>query len=212
MKHVSETSQQPENSQPVAKATAGTAGTAEPAKKLTKKEKRRRAQRKQLLTVLAIAAVAAVIIGAVFAYTKWQDNRVATLPQDQRITAVVNGEETELAPYRACELDDKDCQNGEPVTLDTAGASEITLKLPKDVYDHDWAMLKIFDDPGANEEKYYKADEAKEVTIPLESEQTTAENAKPKLAVLEIHSMLVGLDSNGDQTPYNVVWSIAPSQ
>ena len=77
MKHVSETSQQPENSQPVAKATAGTAGTAEPAKKLTKKEKRRRAQRKQLLTVLAIAAVAAVIIGAVFAYTKWQDNRVA---------------------------------------------------------------------------------------------------------------------------------------
>lgn len=117
MKHVSETSQQPENSQPVAKATAGTAGTAGTAKKLTKKQKRRRAQRKQLLTVLAIAAVAAAIIGAVFAYTKWQDNRVATLPQDQRITAVVNGEETALAPYRACELDDKDCQNGEFVSL-----------------------------------------------------------------------------------------------
>ena len=204
MKGVTEDSASTNNEKPNPDAAAP--------KKLSKKQKRRKAQRRHLLTVLAVVAMVAVVVAAVVGYNRWKDGHVETLPSEQRITAVVNGQETEIAPYSACEIDDADCQQqeGQPFELDLQGAKEFTLKLPKDVYDHDWAMLQIFDDPGANTEKYFAADEAQEVTVKLESERTAEDNTTPQVAVVEIHSMLIGLDSNGDQTPYNAVWSITP--
>ena len=143
MKGVTEDSASTNNEKPNPDAAAP--------KKLSKKQKRRKAQRRQLLTALALVAMVAVVVAAVVGYNQWKDGHVETLPSEQRITAVVNGQETEIAPYSACEIDDADCQQqeGQPFELDLQGAKEFTLKLPKDVYDHDWAMLQIFDDPGA---------------------------------------------------------------
>lgn len=193
-------------------APASTAmhGSTAPMKKLSKKQRRKRAQRKNILTMVAIVAMVAVLVGAAVAFNNWQNNRITTLPQDQRVIAVVDSKETPIAPFSACELDDASCTPNMPVEVDLTGVSEFTLKLPEDVSNHDWALLEIFDDPGANSEQYFAADEAQEVTVPVESPKTAEDGTHPKLAVVEIHSMLVGLDSQGEQSPFNVVWSIKP--
>lgn len=184
--------------------------------KLTKKQRRRKAQRKQALTFLALIAVVAVVISGVLWFNNWSNNRVDTLPADQRITAVVGdgdgAKEIEIPPYSACELDDKECKPSDPFALELDGASEFTLRIPEDVYDHDWAMLKIFDDPGANQDLYYAGNENTEVKVAVKSEQTAEDGSTPTLKVVEVQSLLVGLDADGEQTPVQTVWSIEVKQ
>ena len=38
------------------------------------------------------------------------------------------------------------------------------------------------------------------------------DGSTPQLKVLELHSMLVGLDDNDEQTPYATIWSIEIAQ
>lgn len=179
-------------------------------KKLTKKQRRKKEQRKQLLALLAIVVLVLVVVGGVLLYNQWSDKRVKTLPSEQRIVAVVGGKETEIPPYSACEVGDQDCKGDKPFELEIGDAEEFTLKLPQDVFDHDWAMVQIFDDPGANVEQYFKANESEEVTVSVESDKETEDGSVPRLTVLEIQSLLIGLDASGEQTPVNTVWSIAP--
>lgn len=186
--------------------------SAKPAPKLSKKQQRKRAQRKQLMTMGAIVALVVVVIGGVLLYNRWQDGKVETLPQDQRITAVVDGEEHEIAPYSVCELDDPDCEPSEPYKLQVGDAKKVTIKPPEDVYDHDWSLLQIFDEPGANQDNYYKGYEREEVTLDLEASMKADDGSPPQLKVLELHSMLVGLDDNDEQTPYATIWSIEIAQ
>ncbi|WP_293792141.1 DUF2771 domain-containing protein [uncultured Corynebacterium sp.] len=186
--------------------------SAKPAPKLSKKQQRKRAQRKQLLTMGAIVVLVVVVIGGVLLYNRWQDGKIETLPQEQRITAVVDGKELEIAPYSVCELDDRDCKPSEPHKLEVGDAKEVTLKLPEDVYNHDWSLLQIFDDPGANQDNYYKGDERQEVTLKTEADVKSKDGSTPKLKVLELHSMLIGLDDNDEQTPYATIWSIEIAQ
>lgn len=178
---------------------------------LTKKQRRQKEQRRQLLFGLAIVVLVAVVVLAVLGYNKWKDEQVETLPQDQRIVAVVDGEETEVAPYSTCEVDAPKCEPGAPHRLDLKGAKEFTLKLPQDVYDHDWALLKVYDDPGANTDDYFKANEKQEVNVKLDAERKSGDGSTPKLAVVEIQSLLIGLDKEKNQTPVTAVWSFEVS-
>ncbi len=193
--------------------TSDDTSEAQPApKKLSKKARRKRQQRRQLMIFLAIVAVVAVVVAAVLGFNKWRDKRDTKSPEDQRIVAVINGKETEIPPYSTCEIDAKDCGQGKPFELDFGGAEEATLKIPKDVYDHDWSMLKIFQNEGANSEDYFRANEQKEVKISLKSEKKDDSGKASPLTVVEIHSLLVGEDDQGEQAPVATVWSIAPKK
>lgn len=183
-----------------------------PAPKLSKKQQRKRAQRKQLMTMGAIVALVVVVIGGVLLYNRWQDGKIETLPQDQRIIAVVNGEEHEIAPYSVCQLDDPDCKPSQPYKLHVGNAKKVTIKPPEDIYNHDWSLLQIFDEPGANQDNYYKSYEREEVTLDLKASLKADDGSTPQLKVLELHSMLVGLDDNDEQTPYATIWSIEIAQ
>lgn len=186
--------------------------SAKPAPKLSKKQQRQRAQRKQLLTMGAIVALVVVVIGGVLLYNRWQDGKVETLPQEQRIIAVVDGKEHEIAPYSVCQLDDPDCKPSKPYTLHVGDAKKVTIKPPEDVYDHDWSLLQIFDEPGANQDNYYKAYEREEVTLDIDASMKTKDGGTPTLKVLELHTMLVGVDDNDEQTPFATIWSIEIAQ
>ena len=176
------------------------------------KQRRKAEQRKQLITMLSILALVVVIVGAVLGVNWWQNNREGTLPEDQRVVAVVGDEEVEIPPYSTCEIDDPDCKPGKPFELDFKGQDEVTLRIPEDVYDHDWAMLSIFDDPGANDEQYHKANETTETTVRLKSEKKKSDGSNPELTVVEIHSLLVGRDADGEETPVATVWAISPAE
>ncbi|RAV34284.1 DUF2771 domain-containing protein [Corynebacterium heidelbergense] len=180
--------------------------------KLSKKQRRKRQQRKQLFAAVAIIAVVAAIVGGVLVFNSWRSKQIGTLPADQRVTAVVDGKETEVAPYAACELGVDGCGQGKPFELPVGGAKEITVKVPQDVADHDWSLLKVYEDPGANSEDYFKPNEMHEVTIPLVSDKKSQDGKNPSLTVVEIHTVLVGKGKDGDQSPFGTVWSIAPKR
>ena len=146
------------------------------APKLTKKQRRKAAQRKQLLMFLGVIVLVAVVAGAVLGIQKYMDSRDGTKPADLRFTAVsADGEETELAPWSIWADGDERTNDEDPSTLDIPADGEITLKLPSDVYDHDWTLLQVYDDEGANSSSSYAANEAKEVTIEGSSSLTDDE-------------------------------------
>lgn len=178
---------------------------------LTKKQRRKKEQRRQLMMGAAILLAVAVVVAAVLGYNAWKDGQVETLPEEQRIVAVVDGEEQEVAPYSTCAVDAADCQPGEPFKLQLDGAKEFTLKIPRDVYDHDWALLKVYDDPGANTDDYFTSNERQEVTIKIDAERKSEDGSTPQLAVVEIQSLLIGLDAEKNQTPVTAVWSFEVS-
>lgn len=191
-------------------APLGAGATKESAsKKMSKKARRRQRQRKQLLAMASLLLVVVVIIGGVILYNKWAEQRIETLPQDQRITAVVDGREIAVPPYSACEIGSTECNPGEPFELKVGDAKEFTLKIPQDVADHDWSMLKVYPDPGANTEDYFKSNEVTELKIQTKAEKASSDGSHSPLQVVEIHSMLIGKGAEGDQAPYATIWSLA---
>ena len=193
--------------------TVNSSGSTSPSsqpRRLTAKQRRKQEQRKQLITAASIIVLVLVVIGAVLGFNQWSKNRDGTDPADLRVIAVVNGEEFEVPPYQTCELDDKDCAPGEPYELELKGADKFTLRIPEEIHDHDWAMLHIFDHPGANTEEYHKSYETTEVEVLTTSEKRPEDGAAPMLNVVEIQSLLVGRDADGEETPISAIWSIAP--
>lgn len=182
------------------------------APKLTKKQRRKAAQRKQLLMVLGVIVLVAVVAGAVLGIQKYLDSRGGTKPADLRVTAVsADGEETELAPWSIWADGEARTNDEDPSTLDIPADGEITLKLPSDVYDHDWTLLQFYDDEGANTSNSYAANESKEVTIKGSSDLTDDDGNHPRLIGLEIQSVLID-DSGDEEEPVVAVWSIAPKE
>ncbi len=182
------------------------------AEKLSRKAARRKEQVRALLLAVGVLAITAIVVGGTMLYMQWKDAQIQTLPQDQRIIAVVDGKEISLAPYSTCELDDPDCQTGTPTVLQVGDAESFTLRIPEDVYNHDWSLLKVYDDPGANREQYFTSYEADEVEVVVGADVVSADGSEPKLVVVEIQSLLVGLDSNEDQTPIATIWSLEIQQ
>lgn len=180
--------------------------------KLTKKQRRQQAQRRQLMTfgaiVLLVVIVAVVVLGA----QHYLNSRDEKAPQDLRITAVTaDGEETELAPWSIWADGDVRTNDDRPSVIDIPADGGITLRLPSDVYDHDWTLLQFYEDEGANSSDSYAANEAKEVTVNGSSSSTDASGNHPRLIGVEIQSVLI--DSSGDEEePVVAVWSIAPTE
>jgi hypothetical protein len=185
----------------------GAAQPAQPAQpKQTKKQRRKALQRRQLLTFLIIVILVAVVAFIVWRVQTRPDKETA--PQDLRITAVVDGQEQEISPYSVCAIGQQDCKPGEPTTLSIPADGEVTLKLPGNVSDGEWQLLQIYDDPGANVDHTYTANEKSEVTVKGSSDQTNDEGKHPRLAVVEIHTWALG-KQDGEEQGYTVVWSVA---
>lgn len=184
--------------------------TAEAPRKMSAKQRRKAEQRKQIKVVLSIVVLVAIVVLAVLGFNWWRGRHNETMPEDQRIIAVVGDEEVEIPPYAACEFDDDDCDQREPFELDFKGQKSVTLKLPQDVYDHDWALLRVYDDPEMQKNEYHKANETPEVTLSAQSPEKKKDGKHYQLTVLEIHSLLIGQDSDGEETPVSTIWSISP--
>ncbi|MFE1514371.1 DUF2771 domain-containing protein [Corynebacterium bovis] len=174
----------------------------------SRKQRRRKAQRRQLRVMAVIAVLVVVVVVGAIGFQRWWDSRPGTPPRDLRVTATVGGESRDIAPYSACPLDDADCHGDAPARIPLGPDDSATLSIPGEVSDHDWSMLTIYDDPAANREQYFTADQTDSVTVAGRADSAKADS--PRLTVVEIHSLVVGTDDAGAETPYAVVWSIAP--
>lgn len=151
--------------------------------------------------LIMVVAVVAVVAGSI-AFQNWWNNRPG--PEPGTVTIKANGQE--IKPYMVCEPGVA-CPEGEVPKIAVGPDDALKIELPKEIYDHDWSLLKIYDDPAANSQQYFKANEAKETEVKGSADG----EPRPRLVVVEVSTVLIGHDANGVETPYTVVWSINAS-
>lgn len=163
-------------------------------------------RKKNILQIIGLIVAVCVVIGISFAFQQWWNSRPGTAPQEVAVTVTVSGAEpVQLTPYMVCEPG-VECPEGTLNPLPIADTDTVEIAVPKDIYDHDWGMVAIYDDPAANTETYHGAYEAETASVPatVDLDGTTA-----RLLVVEINSVLIGTGSDGAETPFSTTWSIA---
>ncbi|QPK79754.1 DUF2771 domain-containing protein [Corynebacterium lizhenjunii] len=170
---------------------------------------RKEAQRKSLLQLLALViAVVVIIVGAVLVQN-WLNSRPGKDPAEVSITAQVGDESLEVFPYLSCEPGTQ-CPEGTVPHLEVGADQTLVLELPEDIARHQWKLLTIYDDPAANDEQLHGAGETTRVEIPGSVAAIEASSGKPaRLAVVEVSTVLIGTDADGEETPKATVWSLS---
>ncbi len=169
----------------------------------------KQARKKSLLQFLALIIAVAVIVVAVVLFQKWRNDRPGPEPQDVTITATVGSDTLDVAPYSVCEPG-TDCKEGEVPNLTVGPDDTLKLEIPEAISNHEWSVLSIYDDPAANDSTAHGANETTSLDIPGSVppiEASTGE--RPKLMVVEISTLMIGHDANGEETPMQTVWSLS---
>ena len=169
----------------------------------------KQARKKSLLQFLALIIAVAVIVVAVVLFQKWRNDRPGPEPQDVTITATVGSDTLDVAPYSLCEPG-TDCKEGEVPNLTVGPDDTLKLEIPEAISNHEWSVLSIYDDPAANDSTSHGANETTSLDIPGSVppiEASTGE--RPKLMVVEISTLMIGHDANGEETPMQTVWSLS---
>ncbi|MGV0362780.1 DUF2771 domain-containing protein [Corynebacterium minutissimum] len=169
----------------------------------------KQARKKSLLQFLALIIAVAVIVVAVVLFQKWWNGRPGPEPQDVTITASVGDETVEVSPYSVCEPG-TECQEGEVPNLTVGPDDTLKLDIPEAIYNHEWSVLSIYDDPAANDSTSHGANETTSLEIPGSVDPIEASTGeRPNLMVVEISTLMIGHDANGEETPMHTVWSIS---
>lgn len=168
------------------------------------------ARKKSLLQILALIIAVVIIVVGVVVFQKWWNGRPGPEPSEVKISASVGDNSIEVAPYLVCEPG-VECPEGEVPNLTVGSEDTLRLELPKDITDHEWRILTIYDNPAANDEKIHGANETESVDIPgsVSVPGEDGKDSKSKLMVVEVSSLMIGTNDAGEETPYTAVWSLS---
>lgn len=170
---------------------------------------RKEARRRSLIQVLVMLVAVVIIVVGVVVFQNWSNSRSGTQPQDIVITATVGDTSMEILPYQVCEAG-AECPEGEVPNLTVGPDDTLTLDIPSDLASNQWQLLTIYDDPAANDQQLHGAGETSKVSIPGSVDPIEAStNVRPHLQVVEISAVLIGKDTNGEETPVATTWSLS---
>ncbi len=159
------------------------------------------------ITALVVAVIIVIIISLLF--QNWWNSRPGPEPAEVAITASTGAETVEVFPFSVCEPG-VECNEAEVPTIAADDSATITMQLPKEIYDHDWSLLTIYDDPAANDEFYYGPYEQETAEVPVTIDPVSDDSTtRPKLVVIEIKAVMIGHDAQGVETPYTTTWSLS---
>ncbi|WIM68351.1 DUF2771 domain-containing protein [Corynebacterium breve] len=170
---------------------------------------KKNSQSLKLLAIIVIAVVA--FVAGVYAFLTWQSSQPPTNPKDIAITASVGDDSLEVTPYMVCEPG-VECPEGDVPTLKVSADDTVTIEIPEEIYDHDWQLLTIYDDPGANDQQVHGPRDVNKVEVPVSAAPVGDSPEKPQLVVVEVSSVMIGLDDHDEETPYLTTWSVAFEQ
>lgn len=171
---------------------------------------RKEARKRSLLQILGMVIAVAVIAVAAVLIQSWWNNRPAPDPSTISITASVGDRSEEIAPYMVCELG-VECPEGDVPTISVDENDTLHLEIPDEIRDTQWKLLRIYDDPAANDESLYGAGEKNSVDIPgsVDPIEASDSDKRPQLQVVEVSNVMVSEVDGKEEAPYSVVWSIA---
>ncbi len=167
----------------------------------------RKTRRRNLIQIAALIAAVAVVVAGSIAFQTWWNKRPEKEPRDIAIEFSSPTASQEVFPFSICEPGVECPENSVPVITMSAD-QELTVKVPPQVSDHDWSLLKIYDDPAANDQSFYAAHDANEIKVSGSASLKKDAQSLAKLVVVEVSSVLIGHDDKGDETPYTVTWSV----
>ncbi|STC69922.1 putative secreted protein [Corynebacterium pilosum] len=159
-------------------------------------------------TVAIIVILVVALVGGVYAFMQWQNSRPAAAPHEVTVTATVGETEVETTPYMVCEPG-VECPENEVPTVQVSPDDTVRIEVPKDIYDHDWQLLTIYDDPGANDQQLHGPNDTNTVDIPVSASPVGDSTEHPQLVVVEVSSIMIGHDDAGVETPYMTTWSFS---
>ncbi|MCZ9308738.1 DUF2771 domain-containing protein [Corynebacterium uberis] len=169
---------------------------------------RRARGRRSLLQILALIIAVVIVVVAGYLFQTWWNSRPGAEPADVRVTATVGDHSQDIAPYKVCEPGTS-CPDGDVPTVRVGADEHLTLTIPREIHDHNWQLLTIYDDPAANDEQRFGPHEQTEVTVAGSAEPVAQGSThRPRLTVVEVSAPMIGHNDNGEETPYVAVWSI----
>ena len=168
----------------------------------------KKARQKALLQFLTLLVAVVIIVVAAVLAQNWWNNRPGPQPQDVTVTATNGDDSLEVSPYIVCEPG-LECPEGDVPNLPVGADDTLVLGIPENIHDHDWQLLMIYDDPAANDQQFHGAYDATSVEIPGSVDPVNEGDPRPRLMVVEISAAMVGLDADGEETPYATVWSLS---
>ncbi|MDY6049309.1 MAG: DUF2771 family protein [Corynebacterium sp.] len=167
--------------------------------------------------LVAVIVVAALAVGV----QRYLNNREVAEPAAITLQVTAGEATAELTPYAVCALDEPCAALSEEAdastvpTLEFAAAGDdgsVRISLPKQVYDHSFTLLSIYDDPAANAEQTFTSNQATAVDVPVTKDPTDNPDAagqRPRLQVVEITSLQIETTETGEENPVSVTWSVA---
>ena len=169
---------------------------------------RKEAKQKSFMQILGLLVVVMLVVAAVVLGQMWLSSRPAPEPEDVAVTASVGDRSIEVSPYMVC-APGEECEEGEVPVLEVGADESLTITVPEPIYDHDWQLLTIYDDPGANDQQVHGPHDTDSVEIPGSAEPVGDSDERTRLVVVEVSSVMIGHDEDGVETPYTTVWSIS---
>ncbi|MBZ8176336.1 DUF2771 family protein [Corynebacterium poyangense] len=167
----------------------------------------RQAKKKSLIQVLALVVAAVIVIVAVIVAQNWWNNRPDPEPRDVSINATVGDRSIEISPYQICEAG-VPCPEGDIPSLEVGPDEELTLEIPRAIYNHDWSVVTIYDNPAANDQSNHGPYDTTSLALQGSKDPLEKGGERPRLVVVEITSMMIGHNDQGEETVYQTVWSL----
>ncbi|MBI8999897.1 DUF2771 domain-containing protein [Corynebacterium sp. CCM 9185] len=171
-------------------------------------ERRNKGRNLRQFVTLIIAVIIVVVVSVLF--QRWWNDRPGPPPQEITLEASAGDRTVTVTPYSACEID-AECPEGEVTDLPVGADDTLTIMLPPEVYDRDFSLLMIYDNPAANDQRLYPGNSTKKVEVPgslaLKADDG-GKSTEARLLVVELRSPQIGIAADGTESPVRVVWSI----
>lgn len=163
-------------------------------------------RKKNLKQIGFLAIAVLLVLGATLGFQHWWNQRNMREPHEVTINVSAPGQEVEVSPFTVVEPG-KPSEEHDIPTIALGKDASLSVTVPEDVADHDWTLLKIYDDPKANDEQAFGPHEANQANVPA---RVKSEKLDATLVVVEVTSVMIGHDEQGEETPYRVTWSVHP--
>lgn len=159
--------------------------------------------------ILIIVAVAVVITGLVLVLDRVNDGGVDD-PASLAMTVRVGDEEIEVLPYKVCDVFEQGadaCTTNEDASAHvTIGAEETAeIEVPDEVSAVTWVIQRFYADESVNSADTKKPGEARTETI---AGSASINGERTPLGVVEVSTTVIGENSDGEEVPYGITWSV----